>query len=106
MAFVRNLALMALVITSVACGTVIIVDGTEIYEKNWMKATNELAGRVKFDLDCPADQVSFSLLKKVGRHAAEVGVEGCGKKGTYVRVIGHNPMGPGFAGPWVLNTSN
>src|SRR5262245_11253865 len=73
---------------ALACGggQVIQVNGVEIYEKYWNKALKDLTPRASFDLHCPENGLSFTLFRKDGRQASEVGVSGCGSQLTYVRV--------------------
>jgi hypothetical protein len=95
------LALFLLAVVSACGGQTIQVNGIEVYEKHWNKTLEELRPRVAFDMNCPADQAEFVLFKRVGRVPSEVGVQGCGKRGMYVRsVVGS------MRGPWVLNVGS
>ncbi|MFW5876373.1 MAG: hypothetical protein ACOCXM_06520 [Myxococcota bacterium] len=78
---------------------VIVVDGIRVYERHWQQTLDELRPRASFDFGCPPGQIRFTLFKRTGRAPTEVGAQGCGRRGMYVRAVG-----PGGTGPWVLNT--
>ena len=96
------LGLVILALAPGCAGSKIVVTGQEVYESVWKKTTHELEARARFDLNCEPTQVDFALLKKVHRLPSEVGVAGCGKRGTYVRSILITQQGT-FVGPWVIN---
>lgn len=81
-------------------GPKIVVNGVEVYEREWEETLADLRPRARFDFACEASQVEYSLIKRSGRAPAEVGAAGCGRRGVYVRLA----QG-GFKGPWMLNTS-
>lgn len=77
----------------------IVVNGIRVYERHWDKTLQELRPRASFDFGCPQEQLRFTLFKRSGRAPTEVGAQGCGHRGMYVRAVG-----TGGTGPWVLNT--
>ena len=73
-------------VTLLGCGArPLTVDGHPIYEGYWNAAIAQVRPRAAFDLGCPAEALSFTLLRMEGRAAAMIGVSGCGHRGTYVR---------------------
>ena len=89
-----------------ACaGTVMTVDGIEVYEKYWTQATQDLSRRVKFDTNCESIP-EFHLLARSGRHPSEIGVIACGQRLTYTRTVvsGMSTGGTGHIGEWQLNS--
>jgi hypothetical protein len=76
--------LVTLLVTGCA-GPKIVVDGIEVYEKTWHRVISELRPRASFELTCSADQLTFNLLRRRGRHPTEVAISGCEKHGLYVR---------------------
>lgn len=80
---------------------IIVVNGHEVYERVWERTVSDITSRATFDLGCPAEQLTVTLLEKYGRDPVEVGVEGCGHRIRYTR-----PRVPGgFPGSWVANTT-
>jgi hypothetical protein len=102
----RHIGLLALVcasVASLACGEkVIVVNGIVVYQRPWAHTTSELEPRASFEFQCPREQLSFTLLKRRGRYPTEVGAEGCGRRGVYIRVVTGGMRG--HVGPWVLNS--
>jgi hypothetical protein len=95
------LAVLFFVLLTVGCGgAVIMVNGIEVYERTWQRTIDELLPRTTFDLDCPAQQLSFTLFRKLGREPVEVGVEGCGRRGLYMRPN----IGGYISNSWVLSS--
>lgn len=99
--WVATLASTGLVSAGCAKKKVIVVNGVEVYETIWNRTLDELHPRVEFDFNCPPGQVEFALLRRVGRYPTEVGVTGCGRRGTFVRAVG-----PYAASPWVLSAQS
>jgi len=64
--------------------TVITVSGIEVYEEYWRRAANEVTARATFDMSCPAEELELHLLMKVVRRPSQIGVDGCGRRVTYV----------------------
>lgn len=67
-------------------GSVVVVDGIEVYESHWMEAQRQVGPRASFELDCPEEQLQFRLFRREGRAPSEVGAEGCGRREVYTRV--------------------
>jgi hypothetical protein len=66
---------------------VIRVSGIDVYQHVWAKTTKELSRRASFALRCPTHLLRYHLLEKVRRYPVSVGVEGCGKRITYQRLV-------------------
>lgn len=79
----NRLAFAALILTG--CYKTVVVSGVEISEREWTRSAEAVTARAAFDLSCPAEQLSLTLLGKVGRHPNQIGVDGCGHRIVYVR---------------------
>lgn len=91
----------------VGCGgNVIVVNGIEVYEKQWQKVLTDLGPRASYDLNCPRDHLEFTLLKRTGTVPTEVGVAGCGIRATYLK---HSARAGGYniiSNDWVMNNDS
>ena len=75
-----------LAVALIGCGArPLTVDGHQIHEGYWNVAVAQVRPRAAFDLGCPAESLSFTLLRMERREAAMIGASGCGHRGTYVR---------------------
>lgn len=86
-------------------GNVINVSGTEVYERYWNKAVEEIRPRASFELSCAADMLKFSLLRRERRTPVEVGVDGCGNRAVYTKPSARTPAGTIY-GSWRLESSS
>ncbi|MCG8590388.1 MAG: hypothetical protein MJE66_13955 [Proteobacteria bacterium] len=84
-----------------ACRSKITVNGIEVYENYWKQATTAIEPLATFQMDCPAEQLEYLLLKRTGRAPTQVSVQGCGQKALFVRrtVSAGNMM---MIGDWEL----
>ena len=110
MGCVHRLGVLAGVFFLTSCGGSspnLVVDGIEVYEHQWVHTMNQIGPRAAFDLDCPREQLEFTLFTRVRRYPTEVGVRGCGRRSTYVR-DGVAPsmqfVGERSFGPWRMHT--
>ena len=60
----------------------------------------QLERRVQFDLDCPADKITFTKMD-----SRTVGVSGCGKKAVYVEDCKNGSFWDNNPCTWVLEGS-
>lgn len=67
------------------------INGIEIYAKYWDQAKQHLQGKAAKKLNCPPDQITWTLKRKGGRAATEIDVSGCGAQASYYR---HSPYSP------------
>ncbi len=97
------MSLLAVSVSACAGASLVVVDGQSVYDRPWKDVQGSLPGRASFDLDCPKEQLELRLLNVAAfyKYPTEVGVTGCGKRATYVRVVG-----TGVIGPWSLNQLN
>ena len=79
---------------------VITVTGVQVYERIWQQTLQEITPRATYELQCPAEQLSFSLIRKYGRSPVQVGISGCGQRILYVR-----PIIGGVVGSWRPETT-
>lgn len=79
-------SIVACALVSVGCGSVVVVDGIEVYEGRWRRARESVESVAAFQLDCPRDALSYTLLRRVGREVTQVGVSGCGQRDVYTKV--------------------
>jgi hypothetical protein len=91
----------ALGLSPAACGgSVIVVNGIEVYERLWDRAAQQVTQRASFDLQCPAQQLELTLIEKTVREPTAIGVRGCGRQGTYVRPL----VGGHLSTQWLLQS--
>jgi len=98
MSSLRFVVAMFLSATTLGCGgggRLIVVNGIQIYEAHWQQAVSQLQPRASADLGCPAGALGFTLVRRVGRSAGEVLVDGCGQQAVYT----HEPFGP-----WIIRS--
>ena len=107
MGCVHRLGVLAGVFLLTSCGgssPKLVVDGIEVYEHQWVHTMNQIGPRAAFDLECPREQLKFTLFTRIGRYPTEIGVRGCGRRSTYVRNVGQrNNFGPWRMGPWRMH---
>ncbi len=98
----KKILIAAALTSASACASspTIMVNRIEVYENYWQRTLGQLGRRASFDLKCPANQINFTLFRKLGRTPVEVGADGCGKRAVYVK--------PSMAGTaadhWLLNS--
>ena len=79
----------------VGCVPKVTIDGIETIESVWERDSAELVRRAGFDMDCKAGEMRLTLISVApNKFPEQVGVEGCGSKGVYVKTTSG----------WVLNT--
>lgn len=87
---ILNLSFLALFPAFVACGgSSIQRDGFVVEADGWQDTEDELGRRASFDLSCPRNELSLTLLDVHDDAGADmpkqVGVKGCGQRATYTR---------------------
>ncbi|MEM9864819.1 MAG: hypothetical protein AAF938_24675 [Myxococcota bacterium] len=65
---------------------VIVVDGIEIYETQWRAAREQIGPIASVELECSELQLTYTLVRRAGRAASVVIVQGCGQRMAYQRV--------------------
>lgn len=80
-------SLIALLLVVVGCGgAVVTVDGIDVYEDVWQDTIAEVGRIASFQMNCPAPQLQFTLLRRGSRLPEQVGVSGCGQRDVYTRI--------------------
>ena len=95
-----------LLISNVAGCAVVTVTGERVYARQWDRTVAALEKKAAFDLQCPAESLRYSLLKKFRRHPVEVGVEGCGSRIRYSRMISKGPLFSSAIHSWQAKVSS
>jgi len=81
------LVILALVASMAGCGgKTIDVNGVSVSERIWNDTAATLKRRAQFDFDCDTD-IELRLISRKGRHPDVVGARGCGRRGTYTRIL-------------------
>lgn len=70
----------------------------EVYERIWNDTVRQLSFTAAFDLQCPREELEYSLLDRQARYPSQVGVTGCGQRVRYVRNFATSV--------WVANSTN
>ncbi len=83
-----------------ACATTTLKMGRfEVSKEDWDNARERVTSRAAFEINCPAEKLSLTLLATYGRegngYPTQIGVDGCERRVVYVNVNGQ----------WVLNST-
>ncbi|HNC95784.1 MAG TPA: hypothetical protein PKY30_06590 [Myxococcota bacterium] len=85
-----------LVLLVAGCAKHLTVDGFDVSERWYEEYSNVVRKRAAYDMGCPEGELKLILLNVSQGYPATFGVEGCGKKATYLRPYGSTS--------WVLNS--
>lgn len=103
----QNFLVFSLIAASLGCGSnVIVVNGIEVYEKYWNRAVSDIQPRATYEMQCPAQQLQFELVRREGRHPSEVAVNGCSRRALYARSIIRVGWGAAASTNWVLSSAS
>ncbi|MAQ18625.1 MAG: hypothetical protein CMN30_27995 [Sandaracinus sp.] len=83
-----RLLLISMILGAVSIGCrreKMVVSGVEVHTRIWLDTVANIESRASFDLQCPADQLTYHLLARERHYPSQVGVEGCGERAVYLR---------------------
>jgi hypothetical protein len=90
--------LVLLVVPSVAAAKTVVVDGFKVKAMRWNDATATVMAQASFDLNCPKEQLTMTLVAAEAKIPDAIGVRGCDQQTKYVR------LAP-FYNKWAMNTT-
>ncbi len=82
------LSALLLLVPAVAWSKTVVVDGLEVNQKWWDQLRELVLTQGAFDLNCPKDQLTVTLMAVTYKAPNSVGLRGCAKQGRYVRIPG------------------
>lgn len=81
---------LALVVTT-GCAATVKIGGIVVVKEAWDRAEMEIRSRASFELRCAPEQLSLRILSTMqfleGAGPSSIGVSGCDRQATYVRVV-------------------
>jgi hypothetical protein len=73
-----------------------VIDGFKVNVKQWEKWKAQVGQRASFELDCPQEDLSMTILDTTSDMPTTVGVSGCGYRAVFISANGK----------WVMNSVN
>lgn len=96
----RAVAVMVLAL-AMGCAPTITSGGLRVRRSHWALALSEIQPRATLHLQCPAEQIDYTLRQRIGRTPVLVQADGCGRSVLYSKAMRRGR----FATVWELEAS-